>query len=85
MSMPRLESRGHPFRSVHMDMDNDYVNCNNPNVDEEMERFLDQFDGEMPDDPNDGVNEQFDPDASMFTHDDEQAYEEDWMAHAHIL
>ena len=67
-------------------MDHDYVHCNNPNMDEEMEQFFDQFDAEMPYDPNDGVNDQFDPDAFMFTHnDDELAYEDDWMAHDHIL
>jgi hypothetical protein len=66
-------------------MDHDYVHCNNPNMDEEMEQFFDQFDAEMPYAPNDGVNDQFDPEACMFTHDDEQAYEDDWMAHDHIL
>ena len=66
-------------------MDDNYVHCNNPNMDEEMEQFFDQFDAEMPYAPNDGVNDQFDSDACMFTHDDEQAYEDDWMAHDHIL
>ncbi len=74
-----------PFCSDRLDMDHDYVHCNNPNMDEEMEQFFDQFDAEMSYDPNDGVNDQFDPDAFMFTHDYEQAYEDDWMAHDHIL
>ena len=75
-----------PFCSDRLDMDHNYVHCNNPNMDEEMEQFFDQFDAEMPYDPNDGVNDQFDPDAFMFTHnDDELAYEDDWMAHDHIL
>jgi hypothetical protein len=75
-----------PFCSDRLDMDDNYVHCNNPNMDEEMEQFFDQFDAEMPYDPNDGVNDQFDPDAFMFTHnDDELAYEDDWMAHDHIL
>ncbi len=55
-------------------------------MDEKMEQFFDQFDAEMPYDPNDGINDQFDPDAFMFTHNDgEQAYEDDWMTHDHIL
>jgi hypothetical protein len=75
-----------PFCSDRLDMDHNYVHCNNSNMDEEMEQFFDQFDAEMPYDPNDGVNDQFDPDAFMFTHnDDELAYEDDWMAHDHIL
>ncbi len=73
------------FCSDSLNMDHDYVHCNNPNMDKEMEQFFDQFDVEMPYDPNDGVNDQFDPDAFMFTHDYEQAYEDDWMAHDHIL
>jgi hypothetical protein len=69
-----------------MDMDHHYVHCNNPDMDEEMKLFFDQFDAEMPYDPNDGVNDQFDPDAFMFTHEDEQPYKDDWtrMAHDHI-
>jgi hypothetical protein len=75
-----------PFCSDRLDMDHDYAHCDNPNMDEEMEQFFDQFDAEMTFDPNDGVNDQFDPDAFMSTHnDDEQAYEDDWMAHDHIL
>ncbi len=74
-----------PFCSDRLDMDHDYVHCNNPNIDEEMEQYFDQFDAEMPYDSNDGVNDQFDPDEFMLTHDDEQAYEDNWMTHDRIL
>ena len=52
--------------------------------DDEMEQYLEHFDHQVNYDPYDGVNEQLNPDAYMYTC-DEQAFEEDWIAHDHIL
>ena len=49
-----------------------------------MQEYMDQMDRDAHYDPDDGVNEQLNPDAFMYTN-DEQAYEEDWIAHDHIL
>ncbi len=49
-------------------------------MDEETENMFDHMDQHESYDPNDGVDEQYDTDAHMYTH-DETACEEDWIPH----
>ena len=69
-------------------MDSDYQHMppddQNAHFDDEMQEYMDQMDRDAQYDPDDGVNEQLNPDAFMYTN-DEQAYEEDWIAHDHVF
>ena len=66
------------------DYDNAPLDHSMAHFDDEMEQYLEQFDHQVDYDPNDGVNEQLNPDAYMYTN-DEQAFEEDWIPHDHIF
>ena len=75
-----------PIVSDRMDSDFPHMppDDQNAHFDDEMQEYMDQMDRDAQYDPDDGVNEQLNPDAFMYTN-DEQAYEEDWIAHDHIL
>ena len=75
-----------PILADHLETDGENVSEDHTmsHFDDEMEQYLEHFDHQVHYDPYDGVNEQLNPDAYMYTC-DEQAFEEDWIAHDHIL
>jgi hypothetical protein len=59
----------------------------NDQIDEELERYLEQFDHEYVHeayDPNQDLEEQLQPDSFLYT-DEDQVYEDGWIASDHIL